>query len=124
MAAETSVARYYEVCHRTRDDVSGAVDSTQAATPGLDLTVSRRRACQSDIHEPPWEGGGVTVERGNLLNSKRCSGSRPLAAGNTHTITPPLRREWALNCQGLPAPPTDSPPVPQRYADGGARLAW
>ena len=86
------------------------MDSTQAATPWLDLIVSHRRACQSDIHEPPWEGGGVTVERGNLPNSKRCSGSRPMAEGNTHTITPLLRREWPLTYQGLPAPQTESPP--------------
>ena len=63
-----------------------------------------RMACQSDIHELPWEGGGVTVERGNLPNSELCGGSRPMAGGNTHTTTPPLRREWPLTCQGLPAP--------------------
>ena len=51
----------------------GAVDSTQAAIPWLDLIVSHRRTCQSDIHEPPWEGDGVAVERGNPPNSKRCS---------------------------------------------------
>ena len=32
------------------------------------------------------------------------------AGGDTHTITPPLRREWLLTCQGLPAPQTESPP--------------
>ena len=36
---------------------SGAVDSTQAATPLPDLTVGRRRAGQRDIHEPPWMSG-------------------------------------------------------------------
>ena len=98
--------RYYtRFSHRARDDVlPGAVDSTQAATPWLDLIVSHRRACQSDIHEPPWEGGGVTVERGNLPNGERCGGSRPMAGGNTHTTMPPLRREWFLTCHGLPAP--------------------
>ena len=60
------------------------MDSTQAATPWLDLIVSHRRACQSDIHEPPWEGGGVPVERGNLPISKRCSGSRPMAEEHAH----------------------------------------
>ena len=37
----------------------------------------------------PWEGGGVTVERGNLPNSERCGGSRLMAGGNTYTIAPP-----------------------------------
>jgi len=98
--------RYYtRFSHRARDDVwPGAVDSTQAATSLPDSIVGRRMACQSDIHELPWEGGGVTVERGNLPNSERCGGSRPMAGGNTHTTTPPLRREWFLTCPGLPAP--------------------
>ena len=51
--------------------------------------------------QPPWEGGGVAVERGNLPNSERCGGSRLMTGGDTHTITPPLRREWLLTCQGL-----------------------
>ena len=33
-----------------------------------------------------------------------------MAAGNTHTITPPLRREWPLTSQGLSAPQTNRPP--------------
>ena len=52
----------------------------------------------------PREDNGAAVERGNLPNSKRCSGSRPMAGDNTRTITLPLRREWPLTCQGLPAP--------------------
>ena len=96
---------YTRFSHWARDGVlPGAVDSTQAATSLPDLRVGRRMACQSDIHELPWEGGGVTVERGNLPNSERCGGSRPMAGGNTHTTTPPLRREWFLTCPGLPAP--------------------
>ena len=35
----------------------------------------------------PREGSGATVERGNLPNSKRCSGSRSMAGDNTRTIT-------------------------------------
>ena len=54
----------------------------------------------------PREDNGAAVERGNLPNSKRCSGSRPMAGDNTRTITLPLRREWPLTCQGLPAPQT------------------
>ena len=55
--------RYYtRFSHRARDDVlPGAVDSTQAATSLPDSIVGRRMACQSDIHELPWEGGGVTL---------------------------------------------------------------
>ena len=52
----------------------------------------------------------MTVERGNLPNSERCGGSRLMAGDNTYTITPPLRREWPLTCDGLPAPQTNRPP--------------
>ena len=54
--------------------------------------------------QPPWEGGGVAVERGNLPNSERCSRSRLMAEDNSHTMTPPVRREWVLLRQDLPAP--------------------
>ena len=95
---------YTRLSHRARNDVlPGAVDSTQAATSLPDLRVGRRMACQSDIHELPWEGGGVTVERGNLPNSERCGGSRLMAGDNTYTIAPP----WRVRQQ-----PSCSPPHP------------
>ena len=58
-----------------------------------------------------WEGGGVTVERGNLPSSEQCGRSRSIAGGNTYTIAPPLRREWPLTSQGLPAPQHNRPPM-------------
>ena len=64
--------------------------SDEEATDG-DQPDSGTEGAQG-VDEPPWEGGGVTVERGNLPNSNRCSGSRPMAEGKTHTITPPLDR--------------------------------
>ena len=52
----------------------------------------------------------MTVERGNLPSSERCGGSRLMVGDNTYTIAPPLRREWPLTCQGLPAPQHNRPP--------------
>ena len=46
----------------------------------------------------------MTVERGNLPNSEWCGGSRLMAGDSTYTIAPPLRREWPLTYQRLPAP--------------------
>ena len=59
--------RYYtRFSHRIRDDVSVLWIRRRQLNSLPDLRVGRRMACQSDIHELPWEGGGVTVERGNL----------------------------------------------------------
>ena len=52
----------------------------------------------------------MTVERGNLPSSERCGGSRLMAGDGMYTIAPPLRREWPLTCQGLPAPQHNRPP--------------
>ena len=46
----------------------------------------------------------MTVERGNLPSSERCGRSRAITGVSTRAIAPPLRREWPLTCQGLPAP--------------------
>ena len=67
----------------------------------------------------------MTVERGNLPSSERCGGSRLMVGDNTYTIAPPLRREWPLTCQGLPAPQHNRPPyrsVMRVNADGAGHM--
>ena len=74
----------------------------------VSLAAEDSRCC--DIEEASESWPGLAVERGNLPNSMQCDVSRFMTGNNTSTITPPLRREWSLTCQGLPAPQSSRPP--------------
>ena len=84
----------------TVERVKPAEQEAVRRVPGLWLATTRahnatlktrvglaaaRPAGASLDEEPPGEGGGVTVERGNLPNSEQCGGSRLMAGDDTYT---------------------------------------
>ena len=46
----------------------------------------------------------------SFLDDAAGAGRRSITGVSTYTIAPPLRREWPLTCQGLPAPQHNRPP--------------